>query len=342
MSEPLVSVVCIAYNQEKYVGQALRGILAQKTNFPIEVIVNDDASTDKTAEVIRTFEPAFKGRMQALCRTENGWSRGIHPWFDATFPLVRGKYIALCEGDDYWLDPLKLAKQVAILEADPGIGAVHTDYLEYHQDKETFVHLRRETLRKKGKILGDLLRSNVNYLATGSLLIRTDRLREAVEAIRAMPRFAMGDFPLVLHVAAHSRIAYLNEPTCVYRVLGESASHSTDPSKRITFRRSTLEVIKTFARGLPDEEEIVRGALAFFYETLLMDCLRHPRLAERFLPELETAELPARMQCKRIFLKAFWKTPVADMLKTLLGALDVCRARARLEGLQVPSPEGVP
>jgi glycosyltransferase involved in cell wall biosynthesis len=95
------------------------GVLMQKTSFPIEYIVHDDASTDGTADIIREYEARYPDVIKAFYQTENQFSKGEPIFSKFMFPHARGKYIALCDGDDYWTDPLKLQKQVDFLEANP-------------------------------------------------------------------------------------------------------------------------------------------------------------------------------------------------------------------------------
>ena len=111
-----LSVICLTYNHEKFIRQALDGFVMQKTNFPFEVIVHDDASTDETAKIIREYEIKYPELIKPIYQKENLWQKGI-PTKNYIYPKINGKYVALCEGDDYWTDPLKLQKQVDFLEA---------------------------------------------------------------------------------------------------------------------------------------------------------------------------------------------------------------------------------
>ena len=123
---PLVTVSCTAYNHEKFIRDALEGFIMQKTNFRFEVIVHDDASTDNTAEIIREYEIKYPAIIKPIYQKENQWSKGIKPSARFVWPKARGKYLALCEGDDYWTDPLKLQKQVDFLQANKNYaGAFH-------------------------------------------------------------------------------------------------------------------------------------------------------------------------------------------------------------------------
>ena len=117
--KPLVSVICNAYNHELYIRDALKGFVTQKTDFPLEILIHDDASTDKTADIIREYEAQYPDLIKPIYQTENQYSRGGIGKFQ--FPRAVGKYIAFCEGDDYWTDPLKLQKQVDALEAHPEV-----------------------------------------------------------------------------------------------------------------------------------------------------------------------------------------------------------------------------
>ena len=119
MNTPLVSVACITYNHEKYIAQAIKGFLLQKTSFPIEIIIHDDASTDNTKKIVEEYAKNNSGLIFPIYQQVNQYSLGNKPFPNYVLPNCRGKYIALCEGDDYWTDPYKLQKQVNFLEAHP-------------------------------------------------------------------------------------------------------------------------------------------------------------------------------------------------------------------------------
>ena len=116
---PLVSICTITYNHAPYIRQCLDGILKQKTLFSFEILIHDDASTDDTANIIREYEARYPNVIQPIYQTENQYSKGISFISKFNFERARGKYIAMCEGDDYWTDPLKLQKQVDFLENHP-------------------------------------------------------------------------------------------------------------------------------------------------------------------------------------------------------------------------------
>lgn len=117
---PLVSICCITYNHVNYIRDAIEGFLIQKTSFPFEIIIHDDASTDGTVEIIEEYANKYPDLFVKILQKENQWSKGGGSIFARfVFPIARGKYIALCEGDDYWTDSLKLQKQVDIMEENP-------------------------------------------------------------------------------------------------------------------------------------------------------------------------------------------------------------------------------
>jgi len=124
--EPFVSVCCITYNQEAYIGDAIDSFLKQETTFPFEIIVHDDASTDGTADVVREYEARHPDLIRSILQTENQFSKGVMVPFINTLRYAHGKYIALCEGDDYWTDPSKLQKQITEMEDHPDC------YMSFH------------------------------------------------------------------------------------------------------------------------------------------------------------------------------------------------------------------
>ena len=120
MEQPLVSICCITYNHAKYIRQCLEGFLMQKTSFSYEIVINDDCSTDGTTDIIREYEARYPNLISPIYHAENEYSKGVRGMFATyCFPKAKGKYIAMCEGDDYWIDPLKLQKQVDFMEENP-------------------------------------------------------------------------------------------------------------------------------------------------------------------------------------------------------------------------------
>lgn len=115
----MVTIRCMTYNHEPYIRQCLEGFVMQQTNFHFEAIVHDDASTDGTAAIIREYAEKYPDIIKPIYETENQYSKHDGSLDRIMDAHMRGKYIALCEGDDYWTDPLKLQKQVDLLEQYP-------------------------------------------------------------------------------------------------------------------------------------------------------------------------------------------------------------------------------
>jgi glycosyltransferase involved in cell wall biosynthesis len=124
-SEPLVSVVCFAHNHERFIRQAVDSFLAQETDFPFEILVNDDFSTDNTAALLRAYEEAHPGRFRRIRQPFNRFSRGElgRMWIEI-FHAARGRFVALCEGDDFWTEPSKLQRQVDQLQSRPECAGI--------------------------------------------------------------------------------------------------------------------------------------------------------------------------------------------------------------------------
>lgn len=118
-AEPLVSIRCTTFKQEQYIAECIEGFLIQKTDFPFEICIHDDASPDRTADIIREYEAKYPQIIKALCETENQWSKKDGSFTRIVSGMLTGKYIAMCEGDDYWTDPHKLQRQVDFLESHP-------------------------------------------------------------------------------------------------------------------------------------------------------------------------------------------------------------------------------
>ena len=124
-TKPLVSICCITYNHKNYISAALDGFLMQETTFPVEILVHDDASTDGTADIVRAYAKAHPRLIFPILQVENQYSKGRFGSITA-FPQIRGEFIAICEGDDYWVAKFKLEHQVRYLSNNPHVSLVHS------------------------------------------------------------------------------------------------------------------------------------------------------------------------------------------------------------------------
>lgn len=207
---PLVSVFMMAYNHEKYISEAIDGVLMQKTNFDFDIVIGEDCSTDNTRQIILDYQKKYPGKFKLLLHENN--IGAIANQLDV-FSSCTGKYIAMCEGDDYWTDPYKLQKQV--------------DFLEANEDYVICFHNVQIKLEKEGRFVDDFITHDVpdttdindllneNYIHTPSVLLR--RNEQTIYDFQSMPPIPMGDYPLYLMTARYGKIKKLSEIMAVYR-----------------------------------------------------------------------------------------------------------------------------
>lgn len=265
-STPLVSVCVATYQHVGYIAQTLEGILMQKTTFSVEIIVGEDGSTDGTIEICKKYAEEnpdrirlyLRDRNESLIYDDNKVAVGYCNWI-WTLQEARGKYIAICEGDDYWTDPYKLQKQVDFLEKDPDYGLVHTNLMQYWQAADKYVKMRKDV--KSGYILDELL--FWNKISTLTVLVRHDLIMSAIEEEVILPNFVAMDYPLWLYVSTKSKIHHLEDFTGVYRSLPESASNSWDVVKKRNFDNFIHNIRIKFAKQY-DKMDIIMGLLIDF------------------------------------------------------------------------------
>jgi glycosyltransferase involved in cell wall biosynthesis len=143
-ADVMVSISCMTYNHEAFIEDTIRGFLIQETNFPFEIIIHDDASTDNTAEIIKKYEKKYPRLIIAIYQKENQYSKNKRAFRNFILPHIRSKYIATCEGDDYWIDPYKLQKQILFLESNPEYGVCVGGYKRLiHSTQETTDIIKR-------------------------------------------------------------------------------------------------------------------------------------------------------------------------------------------------------
>ena len=253
--QPLVSVWMITYNHERYIRQALDGILMQEVDFSYEIVIGEDKSTDRTREIVCEYQRKHPAKIRLRLSRENLYSQGLKPGA-AVLYACRGKYIAMCEGDDYWTDPQKLQKQVTWME----------DHLEasfcFHSCRLEDVSSAGDESNHDGRCRS-IGATEQNYfedsralvmwciVPTVSAVLRKSMLPDLGGAWRALP---VGDWPLFFYLGMQGPFGRLPEMMAVYRRHGGGvwSSRSLQQQKNVI-----LDTYR-FIRGLgmarfPDE-----------------------------------------------------------------------------------------
>lgn len=254
--EIMVSVICTVYNHEKYLRKCLDGFVTQKTNFKFEVLIHDDASTDGSAGIIREYEEKYPDIIKPIYQTENQYSKGIKVSQTFLYPLIRGKYLAFCEGDDYWCDENKLQKQF--------------DVMENHPDCSICVH--RVSLLENGIVLDkfipdfkidDNIIDNNMYikLMMGGYyyLFQTSSyfIRMSLFDYKNKPEFwvnsDVGDVPMILYCVSKGDLYYIDEVMSCYRNDSIGSWTNTvlkNASKMLEHTKKTLELFNSYDKYL--------------------------------------------------------------------------------------------
>jgi glycosyltransferase involved in cell wall biosynthesis len=241
IQHPLVSIACITFNQASYIQEAINGFLMQITNFPFEIIIGEDCSTDNTVIILEENKVNFSNIIQYFSSSTN-----VGPLENLTTTLKRcsGKYIAFCEGDDFWIDPYKLQKQVDFLESNNDYGLVWTDVNFFKQS--TLTNVNSVFDRKILKVFDSFENTLINkpYFSPPTWLFRRIFIENTEDY--ANKKYSDGSLPFILDVLAVSKIKYLNNVTATYRQLDESASNSKIMKKRYEFSKGVYRIQKDY------------------------------------------------------------------------------------------------
>lgn len=223
----MVSIRCITYNHEPYIRECLEGFVMQKTNFRFEAIVHDDASTDGTAAIIREYAEKYPDIIKPIFETENQYSKHDGSLGRIMDAHLHGKYVAMCEGDDYWIDPLKLQKQVDYMEAHPECSMCHTSYKYYFDAEKRYLLSNDVNINPNFKkiSLEDVLEGY--RIRTLTLMAKKDDLLKIKEMdpFAFNSNFMMGDTQTWYYLRKLGEFHFFSDITSIYRVHIGSASN---------------------------------------------------------------------------------------------------------------------
>lgn len=270
IQQPLVTVWCLTYNQKNFICDALDGFVRQETSFPFEVVVHDDASTDGTTAIVMDYARRYPAIIKPVVERENQWQKGglkhIVALMNAQYR--RSKYIAFCEGDDYWTDSLKLQRQVDFLETHPEYSmCFHSARKKY--ETEAMAWIDCEHIEDKDYDATDVF---VNWtVPTASVVCR----REAMDfyaGLKHQERIQNYDIFIILSCAMVGKIRGMKEQMSVYRIQGDGLTYNPAALVRCTMNNPghfmTLKENFPIVDARPVDDTIAK---VFFERALIQD-----------------------------------------------------------------------
>lgn len=262
-----VSIICNAYNHGQFIREALDGFLNQKTNFEYEVLVHDDASTDETSRIILEYASKYPAIIKPIIQENNQYSKGINITKTFQLPRAKGKYIAICEGDDYWIDEHKLQMQYDVLENNTSVDMCTHSAKEIDWESGKITQQISPSDHDRILTLGDVINGGGVYLATASLMYRKNieldppKFREAYEI----------DYTLQVSGAIRGGIYYINRCMSVYRFMTPESWTKTlrkDHAKKLEHKVKMRNALRLM------DEETNRKYHSYFRRVIFDNCIR--------------------------------------------------------------------
>lgn len=282
---PLVSICCITYNQEDFIADAIEGFLMQKTEFPYEILIGEDCSTDRTKDIVLGYAESNPDRIKLFISEKN---MGGQKNFENLTEQSRGKYIALCEGDDYWTDPLKIQKQIAFLERNPEC------MMSFHASK-VITAKKLSTLRTIRPFQQDHLCTVEEIIRIAGAKIPTQSKVYRKQVVADLPQWYLsahvGDMAKDLLIASRGTIAYMDETMSVYRLAVKGSwtrSLYTGPDvikKKIGMLHRDIALYEAFNEGtgfeynqvIEEVNSVINHGISLISDTALKEKLRNCR-----------------------------------------------------------------
>ncbi|MBC5995070.1 glycosyltransferase [Pontibacter cellulosilyticus] len=250
---PEVNVVMLAYNQEKFISKAIESVLAQRTKFKFNLIIGEDCSTDNTHVICEKYAYQFPDVIHLM---DNSSNLGLIRNYKRCFEKCEGDFIAILEGDDYWIDPLKLQIQYDEFKKEENIGLVHTSYKILKDSSTKYEKVSHKVVKRSIECQGENLYSEIikkNFVCAVTTMFR----RNVVEEIDFDYFISQGcktiDYILWLHISLKFNIKYIERETAVYRVLNESISNNKDLNKIREFAETKVQIAHYYLCRYPIE-----------------------------------------------------------------------------------------
>ena len=289
---PLLAIKCLVYNHEPYLRQCLDGFVMQQTNFPFIAIVHDDASTDNSAAIIREYEEKYPDIIKTIYETENQYSKSdgsLTRIMNKAIDELGCKYVAVCEGDDYWTDPQKLQKQVDFLEAHEDFSVCCHNVNMWDESTHTMTMNYATPNAPEEASVVELAKAN--YIINLSVMYRYN----PQVYTNPFPDTYAGDYPMHLRHAEYGKIKYFPQVMGVYRA-GSGVWSTLSAAEML---QKEIQMVIELQKYYKDRNDI--------FESLCFQLnLRLSQLLQQFMPK-ETPSLLRR-----------WQSKVKNVLKKLI------------------------
>lgn len=242
MHNPTVNIAVTTYNQENYIANTLDSLLMQQTNFDFVIVIGEDCSTDNTLQIVQKYKAKNPTKIRLLNSDKN---HGSALNLLRTIKACNAKYIAICDGDDYWIEPLKLQKQVDFLDKNTSYGTVATLRKDFIEVENLFKNTT-ENFSESYKTIDFTTFLFKNHFTASTVLFQKELMDKFIAFYQVQKNISFNDYNFFLFFAYHKKVAKLNIVTTVYRILPESGSHSKDAVKVWDFRKRFYHAIKLF------------------------------------------------------------------------------------------------
>lgn len=306
-NQPLVSIICLTYNEEEFVRDAFDGFLSQVVDFPFEVLVFDDASQDTTQEIIEEYVGKYPDIFKATLYKENYYQKGLR-FFGSYQGLktAKGKYIAFCEGDDYWCDNHKLQKQVEFLESHPEFEVcahetrIRNDYYKEENGilfSHTKVNIFIDRSKQNHYKFADTLTGNIFHIS--SLMFRNDKLLEFPEWIYEV---SAQDMVFYMILAERGDIYLMRDVMSVYRHNQKSiTSTQTEFFNQVAFNNASMDILEKMDEYWEGKyhKEISKVESRYYVNNMFCYLSKSMR-------DFEMAKIMAK-KARMYDMKTFWK-----------------------------------
>lgn len=280
MSQPKVSILILAYNVEKYIAQAIDSVLGQQLDFQDEIYIGNDGSTDGTVEILLDYQKKYPGRIHLhLTERQPRAGSGDYINFSQLWSLSRGEYFTVLDGDDFWIDPLKLKKQIDFLDKNPGFTVCGHNYLLLYPDgtmKKAFESQKYPSFSLVCENFRDLLLGGCcPYMHTSSLVYRNlFRGNEVVQKKMGQSTWYSGDLIRTLMHGEKGKTKYLDEVMSTYRLLNEQLSNSDwNSRKKIDQHKRTVDFFLFHRKyTFPEYVEEINFLIESYCKEVLRQC----------------------------------------------------------------------